>query len=48
MKFKEKRDGYKGTWMNKVGEHTWVCGIKQNLVEKNLIGIRNSLYCCDM
>lgn len=48
MKFKEKRDGYKGTWMNKVGEQTWVCGIKQNLVEKNLIGIRNFLYCCDM
>ena len=34
--------------MNKVGEQTYARGSKQNVLEKNLIGIGNSLYCCDL
>ena len=45
---RKTRDAYEGTWMNKVGERTYVRGSKQNMVEKNLTGIGNSLYCCDL
>ena len=40
--------GYEGNWMNKVGVRTYVLGSKENIMEKNLIFINDSLYCCDL
>ena len=37
-----------GNWMNKVGVRTYVLGIKQNIMEKNVIFINDSFYCCDL
>ena len=40
--------GYEGNWMNKVGVRTYVLGSKENIMEKNLIFINDSLYYCDL